>query len=95
MTWGVLRPVILLPLVHGRLGQSEKRDAVILHERAHVERRDWMWQTFAQAVTAVFWFHPLVWFAAAQLRRCEAERAADDRALAGGIQPAEYAGPAA
>jgi TonB family protein len=90
MTWGVLRPVILLP-VYIANWPAEKRDAVILHEQAHVERRDWMWQTFAQAVTAVFWFHPLVWLAAIQLRQ-EAECAADDRVLAEGIQAAEYAG---
>jgi TonB family protein len=90
MTWGVLRPVILLPAYMAGW-PPEKRESVILHEQAHVDRHDWVWQTFAQVVTAVFWFHPLVWFAAAQLRR-EAERAADDRALAGGIQPAEYAG---
>jgi TonB family protein len=90
MTWGVLRPVILLPAYIANW-PAEKRDAVILHEQAHVERRDWMWQTFAQAVIAVFGFHPLVWLAAIQLRQ-EAERAADDRVLAEGIQAAEYAG---
>jgi TonB family protein len=90
MTWGVLRPVILLPAYIANW-PAERRDSVILHERAHVERCDWMLQTFAQAVTAVFWFHPLVWLAVVQLRQ-EAERSADDRVLAEGIHAAEYAG---
>ncbi len=90
MTWGVLRPVILLP-AYMESWPQEKRDAVILHEQAHVDRRDWMWLTFSQAITAVFWFHPLVWVAASRLRQ-ESERAADDRVLAGGIEPAKYAG---
>ena len=46
---------------------AEQRDVVIRHERAHIERRDWLWQAFAQVMTAVFWFHPLVWLAAAQI----------------------------
>lgn len=90
MTWGALRPVILLP-AYVADWPAEKRAAVILHERAHIERRDWMWHIFAQMVTAVFWFHPLVWLAATRLRD-EAERAADDRVLARGIQAADYAG---
>ena len=63
---------------------------VIRHERAHIERRDWLWQAFAQIMTAVFWFHPLVWLAAVRLRQ-EAEHAADDATLATGVQAPDYA----
>ena len=89
MTWGAIRPVILLP-AYVEDWPAEQRDMVIRHERAHIERRDWLWQAFAQVMTAVFWFHPLVWFAAAQMRQ-EAEHAADDATLAGGIQAPDYA----
>jgi beta-lactamase regulating signal transducer with metallopeptidase domain len=40
---------------------------------------------------ALFWFHPLVWFAFARLRE-EAERAADDCVLSSGISVIDYAG---
>jgi beta-lactamase regulating signal transducer with metallopeptidase domain len=89
MTWGVIRPVILLP-TYVYAWSSEERDVVIRHERAHIERRDWMWQAFAQLMTAIFWFQPLMWLATRQLRN-EAEHAADDVTLAGGIQAPEYA----
>ena len=89
MTWGVIRPVILLP-TYADGWPTEQRDIVIRHERAHIERRDWMWQAFAQAMTAVFWFHPLMWLAARQLRN-EAEHAADDATLAAGVQASDYA----
>ena len=89
MTWGVIRPVILLP-TYVYAWSAEERDVVIRHERAHIERRDWMWQAFAQVMTAIFWFHPLMWLAARQLRN-EAEHAADDVTLAGGIQAPDYA----
>ena len=89
MTWGAIRPVILLP-AYVEDWDEEQRDVVIRHERAHIERRDWLWQGFAQLMTAVFWFHPLVWLAAAQIRQ-EAEHAADDATLATGVQAPDYA----
>ncbi|HEY2416593.1 MAG TPA: M56 family metallopeptidase [Steroidobacteraceae bacterium] len=89
MTWGVLRPVILLP-AYTQGWPEAQRDIVIRHERAHIERRDWMWMTFSQAMTAIFWFHPLMWLASARLRN-EAELAADDATLAGGIDAPDYA----
>ena len=89
LTWGAIRPVILLPTyVDG--WSVEQRDVVIRHERAHIERRDWLWQAFAKVMTAVFWFHPLVWLAESQMRR-EAEHAADDATLATGVQAPDYA----
>ena len=89
MTWGAIRPVIVLP-AYVEDWPAEQRDVVIRHERAHIERRDWLWQAFAQAMTAVFWFHPLVWLAAAKLR-LEAEHAADDATLTGGVTAPDYA----
>jgi TonB family protein len=63
---------------------------MIRHEEAHIDRQDWLWQTFAECVTAVLWFHPLVWLAAARLRS-EAEQTADDRVLADGTGASSYA----
>jgi TonB family protein len=81
LTWG---NTILLP--------SYARDwsIAIAHERAHMQRRDWWWQSLARIIAAIFWFHPLVWFAAARLRH-EAELAVDDAVLASGTEPARYA----
>jgi TonB family protein len=45
---------------------------------------------FAECVTAVLWFHPLVWLAAARMRS-EAEHTADDRVLIDGIGASSYA----
>jgi len=89
MTWGAMGPVILLP-TYAMDWTEEKLDVVLRHERAHVERRDWLWQAFAQLVTALFWFHPLVWIAAERLRQ-EAEHATDDIVLSSGSDAAGYA----
>ncbi|HEX4294694.1 MAG TPA: M56 family metallopeptidase [Rhizomicrobium sp.] len=90
MTWGVLRPVILLPK-ESLSWPRERLQAVLLHELAHVHRRDSLTQSLALLVSALYWPNPLVWWASRALRR-EAEIAADDAAIVSGIKPSAYAG---
>ena len=90
MTWGTRRPVILLPADADQWSPARRRD-VLLHELAHVARRDCLVQLVAVCACAAYWFHPLVWLAAARLR-VERERACDDRVLAAGVTPSTYAG---
>lgn len=89
VTWGLLRPVVLLPK-DCVFWPRERLDAVLLHELAHVARRDCLVQMLALAVCALYWPNPLVWFGARRLRR-EAEIAADDAVIVSGIKPSTYA----
>ena len=89
LTCGVFRPRIILP-VTSRLWRSDRLSVVLLHEMAHVKRKDCLTQALAQLACAVYWFNPLVWLAAGRLR-IEAERAADDRVLAVGTRASDYA----
>ena len=89
MTWGVLRPRIVLP--PASLEWPEARlEAVLLHELAHVARRDCLTQLLGELARAFHWFDPLAWVAAHRLR-VEREHACDDVAIAGGARPSEYA----
>ena len=67
MTWGLLRPKLLLPADSDRWS-DERRRLVIRHELAHVERRDYLTNLITQFVCALYWFNPLVWLVARQLR---------------------------
>ena len=88
VTWGVRRPVVLLPIDAPQWSELELRQA-FLHELEHVHRRDWIIQVMARAVCAIYWFHPLMWIAWRQL--ClECERACDDAVL-GRSDGTEYA----
>lgn len=79
MTYGTLRPVILLPVDAERWSDDALSRAMI-HELEHVRRGDWLSQYMARFVSALYWFHPLVWMACRRLR-LEAERACDDAVL--------------
>src|SRR5215216_4904568 len=86
---GLLTPTIVLP-AESDGWTLDRRRAVLLHELAHVRRRDLAGHTLARLVCAAYWFHPLVWTAARRLR-AESERACDDLALSCGARAADYA----
>lgn len=87
---GLWRPVILVPQ-RAADWSADRRRTVLLHELAHVRRRDLHVQVLAQAACTAYWFNPLVWIAAAELRAAR-ERACDDAVLSSGERPSTYAG---
>ena len=90
VTWGVIRPVILLPNA-AQFWPYDRLQAVLRHEFAHVQRRDGFSQMLASLACALYWPNPLVWLGARALKR-EAEIAADDAVIASGMAPSDYAG---
>jgi beta-lactamase regulating signal transducer with metallopeptidase domain len=89
ITWGTFSPKVLLPAA-ARQWPSERRDLVLMHELAHVERRDTLTQSAASLACALYWFNPAVWLAAREMR-VEQEQSADDLVLGAGVKPRAYA----
>ena len=89
LVWGVLRNRLLLP-ESARDWDDDQLRSVLLHELAHIQRRDTLWQLLTQFACALYWFNPLVWLAAWRLG-VERERACDDLVLASGVRPSAYA----
>jgi beta-lactamase regulating signal transducer with metallopeptidase domain len=87
LTWGVIRPVIVIPAA--LVEERTHAGAVIAHELAHIERKDWVLATFSRIVQAFHLFNPLSWWLLRERQRT-AELAADDRALHA-VHPALYA----
>ena len=61
VTFGIRRPVVLLPSAICALPAPVQR-AVLAHELWHVRRRDWAWVLCEEMLRAVLWFHPAIWW---------------------------------
>jgi len=88
---GLLRPVLVLPRgLMAELGQDHWRE-VVLHELAHLKRRDLWWSWLPTLARVVYFFHPVahwVWFRI----RLERELACDQLAMTlSGRSAADYA----
>ncbi len=89
MTAGFFRPVLVLP-GSARTWPRERQRVVLLHELAHVARRDLGALLVAELTTIAYWFHPLAHAVARHLRR-SAEEASDDLVLGNGARASDYA----
>jgi HEAT repeat protein/beta-lactamase regulating signal transducer with metallopeptidase domain len=89
MACGLLRPAVVMPADADGWPAARLR-IVLLHELAHVKRRDCLTHLLVQVTCALYWFNPLVWVAAKRVRT-ERERACDDLVLASGTRGPDYA----
>ena len=88
---GLFRPTVLVPRAVIEGNSADQLELVLAHELIHVRRHDlWLAMLWLLAL-ALWWFHPLVWWAARRASR-EAERCCDDAVLAElRCSPARYA----
>lgn len=90
MAVGFRRPAILLPTGLADRLSVEELDHVLLHELAHLLRRDDWWNLIAQIVRSIAWFHPAVRWIVYWLEH-EREMACDDWAAGAAGEHRRYA----
>ncbi|MFC1574169.1 M56 family metallopeptidase, partial [Candidatus Latescibacterota bacterium] len=81
---------ILLPRTIMDEWQAEEIKPILLHELAHIKRRDLMINLIQLVVQAVYFFHPLVWFANRKLLMYREEICDDIAVLALGNMRKRY-----
>jgi uncharacterized protein (TIGR03435 family) len=90
MAAGFLRPAVILPHdLIDRLTRAEL-DQILLHESAHLARRDDWANLIARLLGAAFALHPVVWWVLRQIE-CEREIACDDWVVIRTGAPRAYA----
>jgi len=86
---GVLKPVILVPI--GLLSNipPEQAESILLHELAHIRRKDYLVNLLQRFVDAIFFFNPsLLWISS--LIRQEREACCDDLVVSTTGQKRDY-----
>ena len=89
IAWGFGIPAVVLPEGADEWDE-DRREAVLLHEMAHLRRHDAWTQAVAQIAVAVHWFNPLAWWGYRQHLDAR-EQACDDAVIQGGARPSAYA----
>ena len=89
MTWGITWPAVLLPR-DATEWSDERRRMILLHELAHVKRRDCLVQFVVWMACSLYWMNPFVWMAVRKMH-IERERACEDMVLDSGFQGSDYA----
>ncbi len=67
VTFGFLRPVILLPEA------CLDDESIACHELVHVRRRDWLFTVVEECILSIFWFHPGMWWMVAEIQLAREE----------------------
>lgn len=80
VAFGILRPTIGLPKDFTRVFTPEQQEVMLAHELAHLEANDPGWLLGSDLLTALLWWHPLVWWARRRFRSIS-ELAADEASI--------------
>ncbi len=67
ITFGWIKPVILLPIGLINHLDPQEVEAILIHELAHIQRRDYLWNTWQQCLECLFYYHPLTWWLSRQI----------------------------
>lgn len=90
LTFGVLKPVILIPSALLFQISPTQLEAIITHEMAHIKRNDYLVNLIQSILEMVFFFHPVFWWINHEVKN-QREMACDEMAIALGANPKDLA----
>ncbi|GGZ28798.1 hypothetical protein GCM10007049_22290 [Echinicola pacifica] len=90
VTYGIVKPVILIPASMLTGISIRQLEAIIAHELAHIKRYDFLVNIIQRLMEMMFFYHPCFWWISEQLEK-EREHACDDLAVQLGYSPRELA----
>ena len=89
MTLGFLRPVILLPAAMVSNLTTQQVEAILVHELAHIRRKDYLLNLAISTIGLLFFFNPFCRLLIRQLQK-EREHCCDDEVLQFRYDPHAY-----
>ena len=88
---GLVRPRLVVPLHFFTSFDTQERRWILLHELAHIRRRDLWWLAFERLSGILFFYHPALWLSGRATRHFR-ELACDDLAqMQSGLSPRQCA----
>ncbi|MFD2035648.1 M56 family metallopeptidase [Belliella marina] len=90
VTYGILKPVILIPTGLIFKVSPAQLEAIIAHELAHIKRHDYLINLIQSVMEVVFFFHPVFWYINSIIKT-ERENTCDDLAISVGIKARDLA----
>lgn len=80
LSFGYWQPTILFPAKLTCQLTSPQIRTILLHELAHIKRRDYLWNLLQLIIEGVLFFHPIIWWLTSLIRK-ERENCCDDIVL--------------
>jgi beta-lactamase regulating signal transducer with metallopeptidase domain len=89
VTLGFLKPVILLPVAMLTHLRTEQVEAILVHELAHIRRKDYLLNLMVTIMELLFFFNPFTRMLVSRLKK-EREHCCDDQVLEFRYDPHAY-----
>ena len=77
-TSGLFKPKFFIP----SKASAEETEYMLIHEKTHIKRHDYLWKQACIIILAINWFNPFIWLAY-HFMCTDMEQACDDEALQG------------
>src|SRR6185312_7680234 len=87
---GFIRPVILMPIGMLTGMPTSQVESIMLHELAHIQRRDYLANLLQTVIEGLLFYHPAVWWIS-HVVRAERENCCDDLVVSASGNAHDYA----